>query len=453
MPHQPTSRRLRAALLAAALLVPAGARAQQTQPPALDAATRRDVVDTIAQQLRRHYVDADTGRLIADVLTRRLRAGAYDAATTPAVFGELLTTDLRSVNGDKHLVVVFAPGDPGDRPGPDGIRLLRGPRPDDDRVPAAEQEAERARHYGLGRVDVLPGNVGYLEVRGFSEAPQAREQLVAALRYLESTDAVVIDLRRNGGGSGVLSNLLISHFTGPDTLASLVVRNRSGHEQFTRYTLASVPGPRRPKVPLYVLTSRRSASAAEDVAFVLQHLGRATIIGEPSAGAGHNNAFLDAGHGFNVSISFSRVSDPRTGEEWERVGVKPDVAVEQDRALETAHARALGELAARTEVPPRRRVLELMSETVRAQAERRPTDPAALAFAGEYAGGRTIAARDGQLHIAPLPGLPDEPLVPIDATHFAIGATRIAFERDAQGAAQLRVTQPDGGSRVYARVR
>src|SRR5438067_388355 len=116
-----------------------------------------------------------------------------------------------------------------------------------------------------------------------------RRAIVAALRYLDGTDAVIIDLRANGGGSPRSVNFLLSHFTTPDTVASLHVSNRSGHEEFTRYTLAQVPGPRRPNVPLYVLTSGVTASAAEDFAFVAKNLGRATLVGGTTAGAGRNN--------------------------------------------------------------------------------------------------------------------------------------------------------------------
>ena len=318
--------------------------------------------------------------------------------------------------------------------------------------PAAIENARRT-HFALGRVDVLPGNVGYFDVRGFLDAPEARDAVVAALRYLESTDAVIIDLRRNGGGSPNAVNFLISHFTGADTLASLTVRNRSGNESFTRYTLASVPGPRRPAVPLYVLTSGLTASAGEDCAFVLKNLGRATLVGAVTAGAGHNNATLASGHGFGTSISFTRVMDPRTAKEWERVGVQPDVAVPQERALAVAHSLALKALAEREQDAPRRRLIELTREAVEAQLAERQVPAAALAsHAGQYEGGRTVTVEGGKLLYAPLRGAPPDELVPLGNGTFANGVLRYAFERDAAGAMRLRITFPGGESMTYARV-
>ena len=420
----------------------------------LDAATRRDVVDTMAARLRQHYVDADTGTLIAEHLKKRLASGAYDAITSPARFAELLTDELRAVNDDRHLRVIYSPDNTGLRPGPEGIRMFGGP-PGGGRgsPPPTVLDAARQAHWNLGRVEVLPGNVGYMDIRGFSGARTAEPAIVAALRYLEGTDAIIFDVRRNGGGSPMSVNLIISHFVGADTVASLTVQNRSGHETFTRYTLADVSGPRRPTVPLYVLTSSATASAAEDFTFVLQNLKRATIVGARTAGAGHNNAVLDVGHGFGMSVSFTRVMDPRTKKEWERVGVQPDVVVDQARALDVAHALALKDLVGKEPDARRKRLLELTRETVDAQANPRAVPAGTLAmYAGEYEGGRAVAVENGRLTYSPRPGIPPETLVALSDTSFALGAARLVFERSQSGASQIRVVPPEGEALTYSKV-
>lgn len=420
-------------------------------PITLDAATRRDVIDSMKALLVRHYVDADTGKRIAARIAERSAAGAYDRLTNPYELADVLTTDLRSINGDKHLVVMYEPHYTGMRVGPRGLRMRdEGPAGS---PPPAVIARERRNHFALGRVDVLPGNIGYLELRGFSGAPEARDAIVAALNYLQYTDAMIVDLRRNGGGSAELVNFLISHFTGPDTLASLTVKNRSGGETFTRYTLASVPGPRRADVPLYVLTSRATASAGEDFSFVLKNLGRATIVGEPTAGAGHNNAMLDAGHGFGISISFTRVMDPKTGAEWERVGVQPTVRVDQERALETAEDLAYKQLAARQMDPVDRQLYDWLRESVDAQLAPHAVDAATLAsYAGEYEGGRRVWVRDGKLYFSFTPDAPGDALVPLGDGRFALNATRFLFEGSGP-AAKLRITRPDRGTLSYGKVK
>ena len=420
----------------------------------LDAAARRDVVDTLRALLVRHYVDADTGKLIAAHVAERLAAGAYDRLTNPYEFAQVLTTDLRAINGDKHLVMIYDPRETAMHVGPEGLRMLGGPTGPGRREPSPAMIAQaRRNHFGLGRVDVLPGNIGYLELRGFSGSPEAKDAIVAALNYVQYTDAIVFDLRRNGGGSAELVNFVISHFTGSDTLASLTVKNRSGGETFTRYTLATVPGPRRTDVPVYVLTSGFTASAGEDFSFVLKNLGRATIVGEPTAGAGHNNAFLDTGHGFGTSISFTRVMDPKTGAEWERIGVQPTVRVEQEKALETAEVLALKQIAAKQTDAEDREYADRLRETLEAQLSPRVVDAATLArYAGEYENGRRAWVQDGKLYYSPMPGAPGDALVPLGDGRFASAATRFLFEGTG-AAAKMRITRVGEGTLSYGKVK
>ena len=453
---------LRATALLGVLLGAARGNAQMPSPsntPApVTAAVRRAVVDTLGARLQRHYVDADTAVLIATRLHERLTAGAYDTITSPGRFAEALTVDMRSVNGDRHLNVTYNPDSPGARPGPQGLQMpavLPTPVVPTSPPPSAPgPDAQRRTNYGLARVDVLPGNVGYIDIRGFSGAQMVVGAIKSALEYLQGTDAIIFDLRKNGGGSPFSVNTIISHFTTADTVPSLTVKNRSGNQTFTRYTFATVPGPRRPTVPLYVLTSGATASAGEDFTFVLKNMKRATIVGGTTAGAGHNNAVLDLGNGFNASVSFTRVMDPKTGAEWERVGVTPDVPVDPARALDVAHALALKTIAENEKDARWRRMLDLTREGIEAQSSARTVPAATLsAYAGGYETGRTVTVENGRLMYSGRPGLPPEPLIALTDSTFALGAARIAFDRAGSGRFRLRVTPPEGESLTYARVK
>ena len=407
------------------------------QAASLDAATRREVIDTITAQVERIYVDADTGRMIAAKVRDRFRAGGYDSVADPARLSQLLTADLRSVNHDLHLNVSYSTGNPGGggRAGGGALGFLG-----------------KSNHFALGRVDVLPGNIGYMEVNGFSVDQAARDAIVGALKYLQTTDALILDLRRNRGGDANLVNFLISHFTGPDTLASLTVKIRQGNRVFTRYTLASVPGPRRPDVPLYVLTSRATGSAGEDCAFVLKNLKRATVIGDRTAGAGHNVSIVPSGHGFQTGISFSRVSDARTGQEWEQVGVQPDVKVDVNTALDVAQSMALKAIGAKADDAIRPAIEQLL-ETVDARVRGHEVPAAKLAsYVGEYDGNRRLFVSNNKLmYEAPIGGLA-EPLVPIsDSVFVASTQARLTFSRDANGGTTLRVRGPDGAAAAYSK--
>lgn len=287
----------------------------------LTAADRAALVDTTLALVRRFYVSPDTAEIIAAHLRERARAGAYDGITDRAAFAQALSADLQHVNGDPHLRAVAG-------------RAPAQPRRRTASAPATASDPAGGYLF-VDEVRVLPGNVGYLKYSGFSNGPEAEEETVRALRALQGTDAVVIDLRGHRGGSASLAQLLVSHFTAPG-LRTLTRYNHLRDDTTQIRTLDEVPGPRRTDVPLFVLTDSTSRSAAEHVAFVLQRLGRATIVGERTAGAGRNNQYFPLGQGMDVSVSVSRVWDPCTRAEWERVGVQPDLAVPAAEALEAA---------------------------------------------------------------------------------------------------------------------
>jgi Peptidase family S41/N-terminal domain of Peptidase_S41 in eukaryotic IRBP len=407
---------------------------QLPAPEALTVAQVREVVDSTIVQMERNYVSADTGRLIADRLRARRDAGAYDALTRPRDLAEALTTDLRAQNGDRHLgISVRGPGAGGGRAGGGG-------------------QAQRRGNYGFSRVEVLDGNVGYIKLTGISGAPEARDVALNALRFVQNTDAVILDLRDVPGGSAQMANFLISHFTAPDQ-PSLRVYWREGDRTEVRNTLAEVPGPRRTDVPLYVLIDRGAASAAEDIPFVLQNLRRATLVGERTAGAGRNNGFVPVGYGMTASISISRVTDPASGREWETVGVQPDIQSTSAGALAAAHQDALRKLAQAEQDEARRTVLESTAEYVGAQVRPAAVPAERLAsYAGRYAGGRMVIAEGGRLFFQPAEDEPRRELHPLADGRFAAGPLlRVEFAAGEGGRPQLRLSTPGQPPRVFDR--
>lgn len=474
-----------AALVAASLFMAALAFAQAARPtPALDAGTRTEVVAALREELLRRYVEADTARLIADVIEARHRDGAYDRLTTPSDFAEALTRDLRRINDDLHLSVRFDPAGGGDgaprivRRGPgdaphSGRRVVRegaggaarpgervvvreggrpGALPDSafgDGPPPWEREALE-RNFGLARVEILPGNVGYFEITGFMEGPGMEESLVAALEFLRHTEAVIVDLRRNGGGSGNMTHLFYSHFFPATPVPTVRVKSRQQELNRDMQTFAEVPGPRRPAVPLYVLTSRFTGSAAEEVAFVLQNHRRATLVGDRTGGAGHMVGSYTLPHGFIAMISITRVSDPATGREWEAVGVQPDVRVAPERALAAAHAAALRRIAA--DAPSERRTrLERVAAFVEAR-DRDPLPAARLApLAGTYEGDREVRLENGRLWFQRLGGMREE-LIAIGDRSFSLNGQATLTFAAGSPAPSLHVERADGSTGSYRRV-
>ena len=403
------------------------------QTPALSAAQRAAVVDTVALRLAERYVDADTGRLIGAVLRSRLRSGAYDRLDNPAQFADRVTTDLRSVNRDLHLSLRHSPS---------------GGQSGGGSAPARQTPAER--NFGFGRAEVLDGNVGYLEITQFADGPGVDDAAAEALRFLARTNALIIDVRRNGGGSSRTSHLVFSHFLGAEPVPTIDVKSRGRATPSRSYSTASVPGPRRVDVPLYVLTSQGTASAAEEFSFVLKNRKRAKIVGGRTAGAGHMVAGVPVGHGFTLGVSITRVSDPESGLEWEGVGVTPDIVTTPEQALVAAHVAALREIIAQSTEPARSVVLTRLMEGQAARLNPAPVDSRRLAlFVGSY-GETVISAVGGELRLARRVGALSEALVPMGGDTFALGATRFRFETS-PGGVRLVVEQANGARVTFDR--
>ena len=405
------------------------------QNPTFDAKVRAAVIDSVAARLERQYVDLDTARLIGAALRAQLKAGAYDTLTTPARFAEVVTRHMRLVNNDRHLSLQAQGG----APGGGGGGGPQGPGP-------------RSQNFGINRVELLPGNVGYLEIRGFMGQPGYQPILASALKTLENTEALIIDVRRNGGGSSEMSHMLFSHFLPAQPVNTIKVFQRATNNTQMRQSFAEVVGPRRPEVPLYVLTSQGTASAAEEFTFVLKNAQRATIVGDRTAGAGHMVSMNSIGNGFAVGVSITRVMDARTGLEWEGAGVQPDVRVTPEAALEVAHAAALRKIA-QSKSGLEKAVLERTAESIDGRLKPVAVDPARLRqFAGNYDEGRSVEFKDGKLWYRRREGAMADELIPLGADRFAVnGASRIMFQTSPRF---LLTTETADGTRLsYARLR
>jgi len=220
-----------------------------------------------------------------------------------------------------------------------------------DRTPTAGERAaylrtEQSRNFGVERVERLPGNIGYIELRGFASADIAGEAIAAAMSLVSHSDALIIDLRRNGGGDPATVALMSSYLFAERThLNDMYWREGNRTEQF--WTQDWVPGKRfDAKKPVYVLTSRRTFSGAEEFSYNLKNLKRATLVGETTGGGAHPGDMVKVAPHFQVFIPGGRAISPITKTNWEGTGVEPDVKVAADDALRVAQVMALKPLVA-----------------------------------------------------------------------------------------------------------
>lgn len=334
------------ALLAFCMLVDPNTkpvRAQQPRPPEqpdmqLDAAARKEVLDTLVKRLNDSYVFPEVAAKMEQSL--RSREAEYAQITSARQFSEKLTADLQAVSHDKHLRVRYSY---------EAIPV----RPNGPSEPTAE-EMERARrelsriNYGFERVERLPGNIGYIDLRGFTPTQIGGDETVAAaFNFLANTDALIIDLRKNGGGDPSRVALICSYLFGPERvhLNDLHWREGKGERVEEYWTQKDVAGKRYEGKDVYVLTSNYTFSGAEEFSNNLKTLKRATIVGETTGGGANPGGGNRLSEHFMAFIPVGRAVNPITKTNWEGTGVEPDVKVPADQALHVAQLNALKKAA------------------------------------------------------------------------------------------------------------
>jgi hypothetical protein len=416
---------------------PAWAQPAPSAPAAaqrsLSMAERREVIENIATAAAGRYVDPAGGAKLAAHIRERLKSGAYDAISDPIEFSSIVTRDLRTAVQDVHLRAVYEPNrvNPNVRISTSGPNAAfggaAGPR-SFARIDARSVEQVARTNYGFDAVQRLDGNVGYLKITRFVPLDLSAGTAKAAMDFLANTDAVIVDLRSNIGGSPELVQLIISYFTGAKPIQLVAHYTRDGNSTNRLMSLADVPGKRMTGKPLYVLTDVLTASSSEMFAYIAQRKQLGTVVGETSSGAGNGGNMIPAGSGISFFVPLSRVVD---GPGWEQTGVKPDVAVDPDQAMETAYKVALEKLIATATEPGARREREWALELATA-SERKSRMAANLNdYEGQF-GTRGFKVRNGRLMVVPAAGEPER-LIQTNAETFRLDNARYTFERGSDG--------------------
>jgi hypothetical protein len=285
----------------------------------IDSNARREVVTKLSDALRNDYVFPDVGAKAAERINGALAAGAYDGLSDANAFAARLSSDVAAVAHDKHL----------------SIRAQGGPPPGPPRSPKAMPRAEA----GVARADKLERDVGYIEVIGFPPLSAFKATLDRAMSALKGSRALIIDDRRNDGGSPDAVAYLISFLVPPNGPIEInhILSREPNTDKFKRETFNSQPTPVSfAKIPVYVLTSKDTFSGGEALAYDVQAHKLGKIVGEVTGGGANLTGPVDLGHGMVASIPVARAVNPITNTNWEGRGVQPDVAVPAQDALKVA---------------------------------------------------------------------------------------------------------------------
>ena len=298
----------------------------------IDAATRTQAIDTILKRLNESYVFPDVAKKMEESIRERVAKKEYDQITSAKQFATTLTNDLQAVSHDKHLRVRYS------------FEAI--PERGERREPTAEEREQRKRdlawmNHGFSKVERLRGNIGYLEFLNFMDEELGADTVAAAMNFVNGTDALIIDMRSNGGGNPAMVALVCSYLFSPEPVHLNDLYWREGNRTDEFWTRKEVAGKRYLNKDVYVLTSKRTFSGAEEFTYNLKNLKRATIIGETTGGGAHPGGGFRISEHFGMFIPTGRAISPITKTNWEGTGVTPDVSVPADQALLVARIMAL----------------------------------------------------------------------------------------------------------------
>lgn len=305
-------------LLAVATLAPASVVAQT-----LDRQAQLEVVSHLKVALQQNYVFPDRIPVISAELDRRVQSEPISGEQ----FAVGLAQGLVKASDDLHFSVAFDP---------DEVAAEKRAKASGETTTQAQRDAERVANFGFRDARRLDGGLAYVRFDFFADPQYAQETAAGAMRFAEGAKGLIFDLRYNNGGVLELAQFLMSYLYPAGKEQKFFDYNYTEHGvrvERSQWSLAAVPGQRSGTIPVVVLTGSTSFSAAEWMAFSLQRLGRATVIGERTAGGAHPVTRVPINDRFMLQTPIGQIRDPVKGQDFEGVGVTPDLAVPASGAL------------------------------------------------------------------------------------------------------------------------
>lgn len=317
-------------VVASLLTLPTPSIAQDPAKGRLAQRQVHEIVERVRSLLTERYVLPDVGDQMAAALRNAERRGAFAALATPEAFADSVTRLLRNMSHDGHLWIEVSPGEYPEPPA----------RPDT-QGDAARRRQLGARNFGFPRVEILSGNVGYLQVSQFVTPEIASDAAAGAFRFLANADALIIDLRGSSGGSAEMVALISCYLFGSAPVHLFDIYRRPQRRLDEYRTDRFTPSVRFPHQPVYVLTNATLFSAGEGLAYTLKDLHRVAVVGEKTSGGAHLGSHHRLSEHLIMFLAEARAISAASGTNWQGVGVTPDVPVSAELALSTAHLLAL----------------------------------------------------------------------------------------------------------------
>lgn len=300
----------------------------------LNAKEKNEVVSAIKTHLEVAYIDLNLSKKMIMELDKNLKSDTYKKITSPVEFAKILTEDLQSISKDLHLKVRFEP----ERIAQEKLAVSEEKRLEMEKRTAMQMTEI---NYGFTEVKILEGNIGYLNLSQFADIKYAEETATATMNFLSNTNAIIIDLRANGGGVPSMIQLLSSYFFDEKPVLLSDFYERATNTKTQLYTFENVKGKRSTNKPFYILTSKHTFSAAEAFTYTLKHLDKAIVVGEVTKGGANRTKRINLNDGFTISVPYIQSIHPVTKTNWEGKGVQPDIKTDEKDAFVYAYVDAI----------------------------------------------------------------------------------------------------------------
>ena len=287
------------------------------------------VVQSLSQLINDNYVFPEIAKSTEENLKSKLNKGYFDKFETNETFAEALTESVQEINHDKHMRIR-------------SNQKFQAPEQSPERM-IEEQldwiDRSRTENAGFVTVKILDGNVGYLDLRGFAGMETGKPIADAYMKLMAKTDAIIVDLTKNGGGSPAMVQYLCSYFFNQKLhLNSLYWREGNRTDEF--WTLDEVGGIKMPDIPLFVMTSSRTFSGAEEFSYNMQTQKRATLVGQTTGGGANPGRGFNINENLTVFIPTGKAINPITNTNWEGTGVIPEIKTETGSTFDKAYELA-----------------------------------------------------------------------------------------------------------------
>ncbi|QTH65047.1 S41 family peptidase [Psychrosphaera ytuae] len=287
----------------------------------LSPAQQTEIIETLQNKLTTHYILADKAQEAKELLEELKQSTTIQKPTDKKSFAQYLQQQVQMILNDKHFRVIVP------RP--------RNTSSETDILKQHLNALTNFRKGGFQDIQMLEGNVGYVKIDGFRG--EETHQVDGLMIYLRTADAIIIDLRDNRGGARPV-NYLTSYFLPEGTLVGSTYHRFK--DSWQSHYVDKINGDKRLDVPLFILTSDRTFSAAEAFTYNLQARQRAIVVGEVTGGGAHPIQFFELPEGLATIVPNRRSHNPVTRTNWEGTGVKPDINVDEELALNEAKALA-----------------------------------------------------------------------------------------------------------------